>query len=66
MTEEILDILRVHCDGTDAEIQTAFDEAENSGFVVDGYSNNPSELIGFISGYIIGRADGIITEKNKK
>jgi len=54
MTSETLEILKEHCAGSDAEIEQAFDEAENFGLVVGDYTNNPSELIAFINGYIIG------------
>ena len=62
MTKEIYNIIRNNLilDGTYAEIKEAFDEAENAGFVHDGWSNNPSELIGFINGYIIGNGNGKI------
>jgi hypothetical protein len=52
MTEEHLEILRQHCEGSDEDIQEASDAAENAGYGYDGNSNNQSELIAFINGYI--------------
>lgn len=59
MEEEILNILKDHCEGTDEELQEAFDAAENAGYVSDGYSNNPSELIAFINGYLYHKAESV-------
>jgi hypothetical protein len=57
MTEEILGILKDHLTIglTDDEIIEAFEIATNEGYSDGEYSNNPQELIAFITGYIIGK-----------
>jgi hypothetical protein len=57
MTEEHLEILRQHCEGSDEDIQEASDAAENAGYGDDGTSNNPGELIAFINGYLYHKAE---------
>jgi hypothetical protein len=56
MTEESLELMRNHCDfadATDEDIEDALNAAENQGYADgDGWSNNPSELIGFVNGYL--------------
>lgn len=52
MTQEHLDILKDHCEGSEEDILEAADAAECAGYGEDGTSNNPSELIAFINGYI--------------
>ena len=53
MTQEHLDILKDHCEGSEEDILEAADAAECAGYGEDGTSNNPSELIAFINGYIL-------------
>ena len=54
-----LEILRDHCEGSDEDIKAGLDAAENAGYSCDGWSNNPSELIAFINGYIYHKNDSI-------
>ena len=40
-------------------MKIGLDAAENAGYSCDGWSNNPSELIAFINGYIYHKNDSI-------
>lgn len=57
MTEEILGLLRdnLSMNLTDEEIIEAFNVATDEDYSDGEYSNNPQELIAFITGYIIGK-----------
>lgn len=62
MTEESLNLIKDHLDSdaTDEDIQKAIDAAENAGYADgDGWSNNPSELIGFLNGYFYYKNENI-------
>lgn len=62
MREEILELIKNHLDSdeTDEDIQKAVDAAENAGYAdSEGWSNNPSELIGFINGYFYYKNENV-------
>lgn len=59
MTKEHLELLKNHCEGTDEDIEEASDAAENAGYGFDGHSNNQSELIAFINGYLYHKSESV-------
>ena len=62
MREEILELIKNHLDSdeTDEDIQKAVDAAENAGYADgDGWSNDPTELIGFINGYFYYKNENV-------
>lgn len=56
MTDEIMGLIKANLDDsdvTDEDIIQAVGAAENAGYAdSNGWSNNPSELMGFINGYL--------------
>lgn len=60
MTQEHLNIIKNNCSvrATDKEYIEAYMEAVNLGYASDeenGWSSNPSALIAFIDGFLIGK-----------
>lgn len=57
MTDETYNILSDFCNEKNRdELDEAFDAADNEGYVQDDYSNNPTELISYIIGYLAAKS----------